>query len=162
MQEWVSIEEFPGYSVSSSGEVRNDNTTRHLKIRSNKQGFIMVGLVREGVQHTRSVAMLVAHAFVPYYDYSEWSNSVIHLDGDRENCRADNLMWRTRAYAYAYHKMFSKPPDQIPIYIPDTDETFDSIREFCIKYGVHDWATIDALYNQTPLFYCGYSVKPAK
>jgi hypothetical protein len=72
-----------------------------MRTSKNTQGVIKVGLMgMDGKQHTRSVKVLVAEAFVGGRD--EICNTPIHLDLDENNCCADNLVWRPRWFAWKY------------------------------------------------------------
>jgi hypothetical protein len=68
----------------------------------------MVGLTHEQRHYKRGVALLVAETFIPRP--SEPFDTPINLDGDRENNRVINLMWRPRWFAVFYHKQFKHPP----------------------------------------------------
>ena len=57
-----------------------------------KYRHLMVRLFKRGKRRERALHRLVAEAFVPGRQ-SGWI--VIHLDGDKRNCRADNLEWRS-------------------------------------------------------------------
>src|SRR5690348_13611375 len=105
MEVWRQIYEFPAYSVSNMGRVRNDDTGRIMAMSRNQFGIVNVGLVVGRKQYKRSVALLVAEAFLPTWE-SEVFTSPIHLNGDREDCRAENLMWRPRWFAIKYHRQF--------------------------------------------------------
>lgn len=107
--EWARIEEFPDYSVSNTGKIRNDRTDRIMALQRNQRGALYVGLVRDCMQSKRSVALLVAEAFMEPPEPTTF-NTVIHLDGNFENCHVDNLMWRPRWFAVKYHRQF-KPFD---------------------------------------------------
>ncbi len=118
MTEWSTIKDFPRYSVSEEGEVRNLRTERRLKIKVNQYGVVGVGLMRDGVQFHRSVPLLVAQAFLtrprPAFD------TPINLDGDRYNNIVSNLMWRPRWFAIAYNRQFKEAfPDAIDAPIAD-------------------------------------------
>jgi hypothetical protein len=102
---WERIRKFPGYSVCMNGDVRNDSTNRILIPQRNQRGIVNVGMVRDSKQHKRSVALLVAEAFLRP-SALETFNTVIHLDGDLSNCSVDNLMWRPRWFAVRYHQQF--------------------------------------------------------
>jgi hypothetical protein len=103
---WCVIDEFPDYEVSSTGLVMNSDTNRIMRISRTAQGALKVGLMGDdGRQHTRSLKVLVADAFVGGRD--EIYNTPIHLDGDSENCNADNLIWRPRWFAHRYTYQFN-------------------------------------------------------
>lgn len=105
MEVWRQIYEFPAYSVSNMGRVRNDDSGRVMALSRNQYGIINVGLVVGRKQYKRSVALLVADAFLPTWE-SEAFRTPIHLNGDKSDCRAENLMWRPRWFAAKYHRQF--------------------------------------------------------
>ena len=107
MENWASIPSFPGYSVSDTGLVRNDETERVLVRLVNPHGNVYVGLVHDGQQFNRSVARLVAEAFLPRHHYHAF-DTPINLDGDRTHLGVTNLMWRPRWFAVKYHQQFKK------------------------------------------------------
>lgn len=150
MMEWARIDEFPGYSVSDIGEVRNDRTGRYLSLTTNQAGIVQVGLVKGGSQYKRSVAVLVAKAFLDPPMHPRF-NTPINLDGDRSNNRADNLMWRPRWFAVKYHKQFDKPRQGLrqPIREKRTGEIFPTSWEAAIKYGLLDRDILIATLNRT-------------
>lgn len=93
--------EYPGYEVSSLGRVRRATPARgtqagrvHQPSRT-KDGYLQVLIRHRGRYLCRTVARLVAWAFVPC---PRWSPALVvtYRDGDRSNCRADNLVWATR------------------------------------------------------------------
>lgn len=104
MENWKEIPSFPGYSVSDHGQIRNDRTDLILSLSENQQGLSMVGLVRDGKQFHRSVALLVVKAFVE--NTYEAFDTPINLDGNRGNNHVDNLVWRPRWFAVQYNRQF--------------------------------------------------------
>ena len=109
----------------------------------------MLGLTKDKQQYTRSVANLVADAFLepsrnPAY------NSVIHLNGDRLDCRVINLMRRPRWFAVKYHAMFLEDPYYVEVYIPRLDRVFSSLRGFCTTYGLIENQAYVAMCNGEP------------
>jgi hypothetical protein len=103
-----------------------------------------------GRQATRSVALLVAKAFV--HQPRDYFDSVIHLNGDRSDCRAMNLMWRSRPFALRYHAMFDDEPYRVSVYIPELDEFYYSLREACTRYGLIEGLAYQNLFNKEPCF----------
>lgn len=105
MQErWSMISEFPTYSVSNYGQVRNMETHRVIRQSITTAGVAKIGLVVGGKQYTRSVALLVAEAFV--LGRTETFDTPVHIDGCSSNNRKDNLVWRPRWFACKYAKQF--------------------------------------------------------
>ena len=76
------------YSVSDTGEVKNDKINKLLTINNGN-----VQLYISGKNNRRSVAKLVAIAFIP--KENEEQILVKHLDGNLINNHADNLQWIT-------------------------------------------------------------------
>lgn len=135
--EWVPIADFPNYLISSHGDVVNRSSGRWMHQSIGTGGVVKVGLVRAGKQHTRSVKVLVAEHFVTGKD--EVFDTPIPLDGDRENNRADNLVWRPRWFAWEYARQFSgiSDNDRIgPLRDVDTRETYFDIVECATMNGL--------------------------
>lgn len=114
-EQWKPVVGFEGlYEVSSRGRVRSlphsapgrPGVVMHfagkvLPGSVNPQGYIEVGLSRDGVRTLRKVHRLVLEAFVgPRPDGTEGC----HGDGDPGNNRLTNLRWDTRS-ANTYDKV---------------------------------------------------------
>lgn len=136
MQEvWEVCDEFPDFAVSDYGRVINTINQRQVPIRVNQQGLSMVTVKDPmGHQFTRCVSLLVARCFVEVPN--PWFTSVIHLNGERTDCRATNLMWRSRPFSLQYHRMFEELPLRVAAAIRETGEAFNSLRELCTTYGL--------------------------
>lgn len=104
MEIWERLIEFPTYKVSTYGNVLNDESGRFLKQSLTRTGLVKVGLVKAGVQHTRSVALLVAETFVEGRD--DIFDTPVHLDGDKTNNSVTNIVWRPRWFAWRYSRQF--------------------------------------------------------
>jgi hypothetical protein len=108
---WSTIDEFPQYSISNYGNVRNDLTGHLLAPNPNNHGHIKINLMdlRTREKYTRSVALLVATAFVVPPDRR--SDCIIVLDGNLSNVTAWNLAWRPRGFAWEYtHQLKTQQP----------------------------------------------------
>ena len=149
-EEWREILSFPGYSVSDSGRVRNDDTDRLLSLSRNQQGIVNVGLVRSSVQHKRSVIRIVADAFLPPYPIRTF-DTPINLDGDRCNNSVFNLLWRPRWFAVKYYQQFhnDRRGFQVPVVETKTDEWFPTSWHAATKYGLLDREILIATLNRT-------------
>jgi len=149
MQEWRAIREFPGYSVSDEGLVRNDDTDRLMARCVNQFDIVHVGLSKLGVQYKRSVPILVANAFIK--KPRESFTTPINLDGDRWNNRASNILWRPRWFARKYFQQFAFEPAGIrrPIVEVNTGEEFPNSWAAALKYGLLDLEILDAAVNRT-------------
>lgn len=136
-EEWREIWEFPGYSVSDTGRVRNDRKDRDLTLHSTERGIIYVSLNRQGEQFKRSVTVLVAEAFVTTARKMSF-DTPINLDGDRTNNYAENLLWRPRWYAIEYFRQFRNRPDGIDRSILEvkSGEIFKSSWQAAVAFGL--------------------------
>jgi hypothetical protein len=117
-EEWRRIESFPNYAVSDTGIVRNDETGQTMAMLVNQSGVVNVGLTKNKVQYKRSVALLVALAFIKTARSLEF-NTPINLDGDRFNNGVPNLLWRPRWFAVQYAQQFKTGPIGFDVPIED-------------------------------------------
>lgn len=140
--QWVGIAEFPGYSVSDTGQVRNDETGELLSRLVNQGGVVHVGLTRDRVLYKRSLPLLVATAFLEKPDPKKFSgfDTAVNLDGDRYNNHINNLMWRPRWFAVKYFRQFNQEISSIddPVQIVETGIAFASSWEAATTLGVLD------------------------
>ena len=109
-EQWADIAGYEGcYQVSDRGKVRSLDRTitaenqvgsysfpaegRDLKAKlDRKSGHLRVRLSKGGERQDKILHRLVAEAFVPGKEHGQ---IVIHLDGDKLNCRANNLERRS-------------------------------------------------------------------
>lgn len=146
---WKPIRGF-NYAVSNLGRIRSEKSGRILALSQNQYGVVQVGLVRDGVQHHRSVPLLVAKAFVD--NRFEAYETPINLDGDRLNNRADNLVWRPRWFAIRYNQQFRIPylhHIDRPIQDLKTGEISDSSIECAKRYGLLESDLVMSILNRT-------------
>lgn len=147
---WEQIPEFPKYSVSPEGRVRNERTKKELVLTVNQFGVAQVGLFKNNRQYKRGVALLVANAFLDP-PAMEAFNTPINLDGDRTNNSVENLMWRPRWFAIKYHQQFTngKRGFTKPIVEIHSNEKFPTSWEAATKYGLLDREIMIATLNRT-------------
>lgn len=101
-EQWKDIKGYKGlYQVSNLGEVKrlgsvNDFNGKSIKVEEriialkDKDGYKSCQLAKDGTVKDHYVHCLVAKAFVPN---PKKETVVSFKDGNRENCRAENLKW---------------------------------------------------------------------
>lgn len=150
-ERWESLIEFPGYSVSDWGHVLNDRTGFRIKATQNTRGVAMVGLMKNGIQHKRSLALLVASVFV-LQDRRQMSfDTPINLNGDRMNNHYTNLAWRPLWFARKYSKQFSDGHASFndPIVDVETGEVYPNSMSVAVTHGLLDIEIYLSMINNT-------------
>lgn len=147
---WNEIFEFPGYSVSNWGRVLNTRTGFYLKPTKNPRGLAIVGLMKNGIQHKRSLPLLVANAFVSRHS-NESFDTPVNLDGDRFNNHHDNLTWRPLWFARKYSKQFvnGRCSFNAPIEDVETGEVYRNSMHASVMNGVLDSEIYESMINNT-------------
>lgn len=158
LEEWNLVDGFPDYIVSNHGRIKNIHTDRVMSLSPIQTEMLTVGLMHNGLQYRRSVAGIVARAFLeppPRDDFT----TPIHLDGDKKNCMASNLAWRPRWFAINYHMERKNPPfpdwDQ-DIRLMDNLELFANPSEAAVKYGLLERDIHRSLVNGVQVFPWGF------
>lgn len=150
--DWVPVAGFPGYSINPLGQVSRDSTGRLLVPRYNQYGVPYVGLMRDWQQCIRSLPRLVARAFLPRP--SEIFDTPVQIDGDRSNCKVENLMWRPRWYAVLYNRQFEDGrydnPIEEPIRSVNERERFPNSLAAACRYGLLEREVVLSVINRTP------------
>lgn len=122
-EQWKKIDEFPTYSVSNHGRIRNDITGNILIGGYDRDGYRQVTICYDGKQYNRRVCRLVAIAFIPNPDNLPTVN---HKDEDKENDYDYNLEWCTVGYNNNYGHRTSKTRRKIQCI--ETGRIFDGVR----------------------------------
>lgn len=154
METWETIPEFPDYLVSDRGLICNERTGRILAQQTNQYGVRYVGLVKDKEQFKRSVAKLVAEAFIP--NHNPRFNTPMHLDANQDHNFVANLVWRPRPFVITYYRQFHHPYKhriEVPIEIIQTGERFESSWDAARAYGLLERAVVMSVLNEsTPVF----------
>ena len=94
-EEWRDVADFPMYSVSNFGFIRNKKTGRILKFSVRKKYCSVTLMTRVGDVSTAeklSVHRIVAKAFIPNPE-PVTKPKADHIDRNPSNNRVDNLRW---------------------------------------------------------------------
>lgn len=152
---WEELEEFPDYAISENGDIVNIKTGAPRRVSMNQQGVCKISLYDSGGRLvTKSVALLVANLFVRRDDRPTF-DTPIHLNGDKMNCRADNLAWRPRWFAIKYHKQFRSEhfyAARAVIIDLDTEEVYETVRDACVANGLYYQDVIKSFNEETFCF----------
>jgi hypothetical protein len=151
VENWGEIKGFPGYSVSDLGHVRNDETGRVLTILRNQYGTCYVGLTKGRKQHRRSLAQLVAQTFVPNPRAKDSFDGLIHLNNDKANNRADNLLWRPHWFVVKYLIQANRGPigSDKPVLEIKHHEIYPNTWEASLAFGLIERDLIGSIVNRT-------------
>ena len=88
--EWKTIEEFPKYKISSTGEIRHIGSNKSRGVYKGARGYPVVSFRKNGKSYLRTVHVLMARTFIPNPLNKPQVN---HIDGNKLNYSLDNLEW---------------------------------------------------------------------
>ena len=155
-EEWRTIKEFPLFEVSNLGRVRRIKTGRLLKIRMDKgkgAGSYIVRICLENKQYYRSVAKLVAEAFIE--EMPNPNSIVMYKDHDRSNLNIENLYWAERSQA-------ADTPEVQKRMVVQATSNAQAIAEGRMPSRQYNWmhplAAIDPETNEVMAVFCGVVV----
>lgn len=153
MERWLEVFEFPGYSVSSWGRVKNDETGRVLTMFRNQGGYASVSMSRDRIQYKRGIARLVANRFLPKSTLDEFVTP-IHLNGDRTNNAAHNLAWRPKWFADYYTRQWNSHGTRIdqPILDAATGEVYENSTDAARKHGLLERDIVESISDGVKVF----------
>lgn len=153
-ERWSHLKEhgLSDYDVSDQGHIRSHYTTLRLAVFKSGTQTPTIPLYEDGGRaSTKILSRLVASQFVDGFD--ETNNTPIHLNGMKNDCRAENLMWRPLWYARLYHDQWAglRPP-----YIPDpvrntrTGEVYETARIASQVLGILELDIYNSIFEHTP------------
>lgn len=90
---WKEIKDFPNYSISDTGEIKNNKRDKKLSIAYNQDGYAIVQLWKNNKGYMRRVHRLVLETFLPIENSENYE--VNHKDCNIKNNSLDNLEWCT-------------------------------------------------------------------
>lgn len=88
---WKQIKDFPMYSVSDEGQVKNNKTQRILSAAYNQDGYAIVQLWKDKKPSMKRIHRLVLETFCPIENSELFE--VNHLDRNIKNNFLQNLEW---------------------------------------------------------------------
>lgn len=147
---FVDIPGFDGrYRIDRYGNVYSNVSHRIIKSYLSPGGMVTVGLYKNGKDHIRIVATLVAETFIPKKPGDRW---VRHKDGDPTNNYVENLEW------YSKHINWVQRP--VKVKCPNGDiKTFENTIK-CSEWFGHkkSWVPDRARRYGNPFTYNGYEI----
>ena len=101
---WKEIDHTNGlYLISSKGRIKSLQGYEAIILKSfNNNGYCRADIVSEGKRQSKLVHRLVAAAFLPFPENIDMQ--LHHVDFNKCNNAADNLVWLTPAAHAALHK----------------------------------------------------------
>lgn len=118
-EEWKVVKEFPIYSISNFGRLRNDVTKNILVGGYDRDGYRQATICYNGKQYNRRICRLVAIEFLPNPNNLPVVN---HKDENKENDFVGNLEWCTIAYNNAYGTRTKR------VKCVETNEVYESVN----------------------------------
>lgn len=144
VQEWRVIEEFPTYSVSNLGQIRNDQRNNILTGGHDKDGYRQVTICYRNKQYSRRICRLVGKAFLPNPNNYPCIN---HIDENKENDKVTNLEWCTYKYNNNYGQKGSVNGRRVKCV--ETGKIYKSTREAERQTGIyHSYVSYSARFHK--------------
>lgn len=89
---WRSLSNYPNYSVSNLGNIKNIKKNTILKPSIHKSGYLVVQLFKEGFRKSSRLHRRIAEAFLDNFDETKF---IDHIDRNKLNNCIDNLRMAT-------------------------------------------------------------------
>lgn len=147
---WKVIVGFPNYSISDDGRVRNNKTGKILTPSPDSNGYLSVGLSRDGKRTTQRVHRLVAEAFIPN---PLNLHDINHKDGNKNNNHSSNLEYCTHSYnmLHSYRTLGNKSHsiDRKAVLCIETSTMYPTVEAAAKAVGRSSIAIRKCLYGWT-------------
>lgn len=130
-EEWRTIQEFPRYSVSDFGRIKNNTSNLILTGGNDRDGYRQVTLSNGKKQYNRRICRLVAIAFIPNPNDLPQVN---HKDENKENDCVNNLEWCTALYNNNYGTKAQSTRRQVKCI--ETGKIYEGLRVASKECGI--------------------------
>lgn len=153
-EQWVAVDGYPNYEVSTEGRVANIKRDELLKPRPNDEGYLRVSLSHLGMVRDFYVYRLVAAAFMLDYDPRQ---QVIQVNGDLEDCRLTNLHLRRRPRSEDMPIRRIRQTSR-PVEVIETGDVYRTARD-CADYIGGDYGSVYACLRGERRSHMGYTYR---
>lgn len=101
MGKWKYIEGFgKDYKLWMNGTIYSNKSKKRLTHSNHTSGYLKIDLFQKGRRFTMLVHRLTAYHFVDNPNQEEY---VLHINHDKKNCHAKNLMWGSQSENIKQH-----------------------------------------------------------
>lgn len=154
MQEiWRTVKDYPLYSVSNLGRLKNNKTQKILKGGLDSYGYRIVILCNNGKRKIKTIHRLIAESFI---DNPDNKPQVNHINGVKTDNRVINLEWVTnqenqnhfwrvinsdvnkanRSKAHKGKNLLSENPNAKQVIRLEDGKIYPTIKEAALDIGV--------------------------
>lgn len=154
-ESWQEIKGFSRYLISDQGRLFNKKSDAIMSPSITNHGHLKISLIRDdSARQTRSVAILVASAFLPRPDPR--CNGVIIKDGILTNVAAYNLAWRPNWFVWKYTRQLKQVPPiyymNLPIRSVRSNKLYSSVVTASIEEGLLYRDVWVSMYTKKPVY----------
>lgn len=100
-----AIPNYENYLIDEKGNIYSTLTNKYIKACKRKDGYLLVGLYKNGARTNFQVHRLVALTYIPNPNNYPQVN---HIDENKENNSIENLEWCTAKYNLTYGDRITK------------------------------------------------------